>query len=199
MNSHFRPPDHPKTTRAAEGLERRLWTLAEIEAMVQAGIIDEDERFELIDGEVVPMSPKGAKHEHIKISLSKWWTRRLPDGIEIAQETTLRLNPNGFLEPDFVFFPSKTKIVDISPRTIFLAVEVADTSMRYDTGRKAQIYATHAVAVLWVIDAETLRTHCFSKPSSEGYLDRRVVEPLERLEMPFASDLSIKLGELPLI
>ena len=199
MNSHFRPPDHPKTTRAAEGLERRLWTLAEIEAMVQAGIIDEDERFELIDGEVVPMSPKGAKHEHIKGSLLKWWFRRLPNGIECIPETTLRLDPNGFLEPDFVFFPSKTKIVDISPRTIFLAVEVADTSMRYDTGRKALIYANHAVAMLWVIDAETLRSHCFSKPSSEGYLDRRVVEPHELLDMPFATDLSIKLGELPLI
>ncbi len=199
MNSHFRPPDHPKTTRAAEGLERRLWTLAEIEAMVQAGIIDEDERFELIDGEVVPMSPKGAKHEHIKISLNKWWARRLPDGLEIAQETTLRLDQNGFLEPDFVFFPSKTRIVDIRPKTILLAVEVADTSMRYDSGRKAQIYATHSVSMLWVIDAETLRTHCFSKPSAEGYLDRRVVEPNERLEMPFAPDLSIKLAELPLI
>lgn len=64
------------TTRAAEGLERRLWTVAEIEAMVQAGIIEEDERFELIDGEVVPMSPKGIRHEVIKGSLLKWWYRR---------------------------------------------------------------------------------------------------------------------------
>ncbi len=199
MNSHFRPPDHPMTTRAAEGLERRLWTLAEIEAMVQAGIIDEDERFELIDGEVVPMSPKGAKHEHIKISLNKWWARRLPDGIEFAPETTLRLDQNGFLEPDFVFFPSKTKIIDISPKTILLAVEVADTSMRYDTGRKAQIYAAHDVALLWVVEAESLRTHRFSKPSSEGYLERRVIEPNELLDFHFAPELSIKLAELPLI
>ena len=61
MNTHFRPPGTPVSTRAAEGLERRVWTVAEIEAMVAAGIIDEDERFELIDGEVVPMSPKGAQ------------------------------------------------------------------------------------------------------------------------------------------
>jgi Uma2 family endonuclease len=199
MNTHFRPPDLPMTTQAAEGLPRRLWTLAEIEAAVQAGIIDEDERFELIDGEVVPMSPKGAKHEHIKISLNKWWAKRLPDGIEIAQETTLRLDLNGFLEPDFVFFPSKTRIVDIRPKTIFLAVEVADTSMRYDTGRKAQIYASHRVALLWVIDAETLRTHCFAKPSPEGYLERRLVEPSDVLVCPFAPELSLKLAELPLI
>ena len=111
----------------------------------------------------------------------------------------MRLDQNGFLEPDFVFFPSNTKIVDISPRTILLAVEVADTSMRYDTGRKAQIYAAHGVALLWVIEAETLRTHCFNKPSAEGYLERRVVEPNELLELSFARDLSIRLSELPLI
>ncbi len=199
MNSHFRPPDLPMTTQGAEGLARRLWTVAEIEAMVEAGIILEDERFELIDGEVVPMSPKGAKHEHIKGSLIKWWMRRLPEGIEFIPETTLRLDLNGFLEPDFVFFRSKTKIEDIGPKTILLAVEVADTSMRYDTGRKAQIYATHGVDMLWVVDAGTLRTHCFSKPSVEGYLERRVVEPNEVLDLPFAPELSIKLAELPLI
>jgi Uma2 family endonuclease len=199
MNSHFRPPDLPMTTQGAEGLARRLWTVAEIEAMVEAGIILEDERFELIEGEVVPMSPKGAKHEHIKISLNKWWVKRLPDGIEIAPETTLRLDLNGFLEPDFVFFRSNTKIADISPKTVLLAVEVADTSMRYDTGRKAQIYATHGVDMLWVIDAGTLRTHRFAKPSAEGYLERRVVEPNEVLDLPFAPGLSLKLAELPLI
>ena len=56
----------PPTTQAAEGLPRRPWTVAEIEAAVAAGIIDEDERFELLGGEVVPMSPKGARHELVK-------------------------------------------------------------------------------------------------------------------------------------
>ena len=51
----------PETTRAAEGMPRRPWRRAEIEAMVAAGIVEEDERFELIGGEVVPMSPKGAQ------------------------------------------------------------------------------------------------------------------------------------------
>ena len=52
-----------RTTQAAEGLVRRRFTVAELEAMVAAGIIDEDERIELIGGEVVPMSPKGNHHE----------------------------------------------------------------------------------------------------------------------------------------
>jgi hypothetical protein len=61
MSAPLRRKNSPLTTRAAEGLERRRFSVAEIEAMVQAGVIEEDERFELIGGEVVPMSPKGAR------------------------------------------------------------------------------------------------------------------------------------------
>jgi Uma2 family endonuclease len=141
MNTHFRPPGTPIGTRAAEGLERRLWTVAEIEAMVAAGIIDEDERFELIDGEVVPMSPKGARHEVLKGSLNEWWVRHLPRSHRLIPETTLRLNARSFLEPDFIFFDVTTKLTGIKPDDVLLAVEVADSSLRYDTGRKADIYA----------------------------------------------------------
>jgi len=58
MNEHVRQLE-PVTTQAAEGMPRRAWTVAEVEAMVAAGIIAETERIELIGGEIVPMSPKG--------------------------------------------------------------------------------------------------------------------------------------------
>lgn len=199
MNIQLRPPGLSYVTQAAEGLERRRWTVAEIEAMVQAGIIDEDERFELIDGDVVPMSPKGIRHEVVKASLTKWWMKRLPDGVEFAQETTFRLGDSGFLEPDFVFFASATRLAGLKPSTCMLAVEVADTSLRYDTGRKAAIYAEHGVRELWAINATTLQTHIFRQPSPEGYLERRVVEPEQVLAPDFASEIAVKLAELKLV
>ena len=66
MNELLRPPFLPVTTQAAEGLRRRRFTVAEIESMVASGIIAEDERIELIGGEVVPMSPKGRRHEVLR-------------------------------------------------------------------------------------------------------------------------------------
>ncbi len=66
MNERLHLSRLPATTQAAEGLPRRRWTVAQIEEMVAKGIILEDERFELIGGEIVPMSPKGIRHELVK-------------------------------------------------------------------------------------------------------------------------------------
>ena len=199
MNIQLRPPGLSYVTRAAEGMDRRRWTVAEIEAIVAAGILGENERFELIDGEVVPMSPKGIRHEVVKSSILYFWMKRLPESVRVVQETTFRLNPASFIEPDFVFFASSTKLADLKPSNTLLAVEVADTSLRYDTGRKAKLYASHGLQELWTINAETLQTHVFSKPTDEGYLERRLIEPTELLAPSFAQNLAVKLAELPLL
>ena len=65
-----------RTTNAAEGLPRRRFTVRELERMTAAGILGEDERIELIGGEIVPMSPKGNQHEILKTALSIYWARR---------------------------------------------------------------------------------------------------------------------------
>ena len=67
-------------TRAAEGFTRRAFTVADVFRMIEAGIIDEDEQFELIEGEIVPMSPKGNQHEVIKLALNELLVVRKPDG-----------------------------------------------------------------------------------------------------------------------
>ena len=75
-----------RVTSAAEGLPRRRFTVAEVEAMVAAGVMEEDERVELIGGELVPMSPKGSSHELVKIALVDCWIRARPTARRVAQE-----------------------------------------------------------------------------------------------------------------
>ncbi len=196
MNTHFRPAGLPLTTQAAEGLARRLWTVAEIEAMVAAGILLEDERFELIDGEVVPMPAKGSRHESYKAALIDHWFRHKSNAYRIIPETTFRLGVSTFLEPDFLFYDSRSKVSEISPATSLLAVEVADTTLAYDKGRKAQIYARFGVKALWVIDVGTLETFIFGDPAEDGYRNMHVVRPDETLAPAFAPELAVKLAEL---
>ena len=168
MNTHLRPASLSISTRAAEGLDRRRWSVAEIEAMVEAGILLEDERFELIGGEIVPMSPKGVHHEVLKGHLNAYWMKRLPDRLMIIPETTFRISTDTFLEPDFLFYPRSVGVRGISPATVLLAVEVADTSLSYDRGRKAKLYASLGVPELWVIDAVKLVTRIFAGPAPDG-------------------------------
>src|ERR1700684_4548853 len=92
----------PSPTRAAEGLPRRRFTVGEVEAMVEAGIMDEDERVELIGGGLVSMSPKGNQHEAMKVALNFRWCRLCPENCRLAPETTFRLSDDTYLEPDLV-------------------------------------------------------------------------------------------------
>jgi Uma2 family endonuclease len=198
MNAALRPPEMSATTQAAEGLLRRRWSVVEIEEMVRLGILSEDERFELIGGEVVPMSPKGLRHERLKYALGRFWTRRLPEAFCVIQETTLRMDKDTFVEPDFVFFRAAEGLASLSPRTALLAVEVADSSLDYDLKRKAQLYAVHGLRELWIIDAETMTTHLRRGVSHEGYREHLTVAADEALTLPFAPEVSLRLSELVL-
>jgi Uma2 family endonuclease len=199
MNDHLRPTFLPATTQAAEGLPRRRWSVAEIEAMVAKGIILEDERFELIGGEVVPMSPRGSRHELVKKALQQYWTLLIVGGaIDLITETTLRIGQDEFYEPDFLFWPRSIPLKDVTAATALLIVEVADTSLRYDLGTKADIYARLDLCELWVIDAQTLVTTLHRQPGPAGYADAHEVAPSDLLEPAQAPHLSVRLGELSL-
>lgn len=123
MNEHVRQL-LPATTQAAEGMPRRAWTVDDIKAMVRAGIIDETERIELIGGELVPMSAKGAFHENVKRALSRHWYKALPPEWEGLTETTLWHAPCDFRELDFVFWPSSVPVRDLAPSHVQLLVEI---------------------------------------------------------------------------
>ena len=188
----------PSTTTAAEGLPRRRFTVAELEQMTAAGILDEDERIELIGGEIVPMSPKGNQHEILKIALTIYWARKLPDDLLFATETTFRLTPDTYLEPDFVFYPKATGIRGLNAETARLVVEIADSSLGYDLGIKAGLYAGFGIRELWVIDAVKLQTRIHRDPAPGGYrsiVDRPASERLVPQDLPA---LAVTLAALEL-
>jgi Uma2 family endonuclease len=186
-----------RVTSAAEGLPRRRFTVAEVEAMVAAGVMEEDERVELIGGELVPMSPKGNHHEVVKTALLRRWFRAAPDAIELTPETTFRLSEDTYLEPDVVVYPSAFEPKDLTGPGVLLVVEIADSSRRYDMGRKAKLYASFGVRELWVIDAVKLTARVFREPGAEGYGEARdftATEPIAPLFAPEA--FALRLNEL---
>ena len=189
-------PLHPHVTRAAEGLLRRRFAVAEIETMVEAGLLA-DERNELIGGELVPMSPKGNRHEVLKVALLRRWYKAAPDDVELAPETTFRLSEDTYLEPDVVVFDRATGLGRLSSQGVFLVVEISDSSLRYDMGRKAALYASFGVRELWVIDAVRLVTHVFRAPNAQGYGEIREATEEERVAPLFApAAFALRLADL---
>ena len=188
-----------RVTSAAEGLPRRRFTVAEVEAMVAAGVMEEDERVELIGGELVPMSPKGSHHEVVKSALVDRWIRARPDDCRLAQETTFRLSEDTYLEPDVVIYPRASGVDGLTGANVLLVVEIADSSLRYDIGRKAALYASFGIRELWVVDAVRLTTRVFREPAADGYRNAQDFGPAERLVPVIAPEaFAVRLDELEL-
>lgn len=184
-------------TRAAEGFPRRSFTVAEILRMVETGIIAEDENFELIDGEVVPMSPKGNQHEVIKAALLTIFARQKPDELRLAVETTLYLDERTFVEPDLCLYAKSILPEDVKGRDVLVAIEVAASSMPYDRGLKARVYARHGVGELWVVDAVSRETWVHRQPNADGQWGSVERVAAETALSPKAlPDIAIRMSDL---
>jgi Uma2 family endonuclease len=189
-------------TTAAEGFPRRAFTVADVSRMIEAGVIGEDEKFELIEGEIVMMAAKGVAHERIKSALNIAVVRALPDHLTVGVEATLRLTDRVMLEPDIAVFPkalfekSSTGFAQLDPGEACLIIEVAATSLAYDKGLKARLYARHRVAEYWVVDANERITWVHTGPSGEGWSSIIKYGPQDALTTTALPGFSIRLGEI---
>ena len=136
-------------------------------------------------------------------SLRRRWRERwyrLPEReVDLAIATTFRLSEDTYLEPDVVIYPRASGIRGLSAATALLVVEIADSSLRYDLGRKAALYASFGIRELWVIDAVRLTTRIFRVPATDGYREARDFGPQDKLVPLLAPQaFALRLDELEL-
>jgi Uma2 family endonuclease len=188
-------------TTAAEGFPRRAFTVDDISRMIAAGVIRENEKFELVEGEIVMMAAKGVAHERIKSALTVAIARALPDDLTIGVEATLRLTDMLMLEPDIAVFPKElfkksTTFAQLDPGEAHLVIEIAASSLAYDKGLKARLYARHGVKELWVIDANTSSTWVHTGPSGDGWSSIVERGAQDALTTPALPGFSIRLDAI---
>lgn len=185
-------------TRAAEGLPRRAFTVKDVERMAEIGLIGDGERIELLGGEIVPMAPKGIRHELLKAALLRHWYRSAPETLRLIPETTFRLGADTFLKPDVLVFPKGSPLARVTAEDTLLAVEIAESSLGYDLGTKAATYARFGLRELWVIDAVRLATHVHAGLGAAGYRTVTAMPAGARLAPTAAPELAVALGDLDL-
>ena len=188
-------------TTAAEGFPRRAFSVEDISRMIEAGVVREDEKFELVEGEIVVTAAKGVAHERIKSALTVAVSRALPDYLTIGVEATLRLTDMIMLEPDVAVFSKEvfkksTTFAHLDAGEAYLVIEVAASSLAYDKGLKARLYARHRVKEFWVIDANTRTTWVHTGPSGDGWSSTAEHSPQDALTTPALPGFSIRLGEI---
>jgi Uma2 family endonuclease len=151
--------------------------------LAAAGFIHEDERFELLGGEIVPMSPKGNRHEILREELSFKFAQSAPRGVFVSCEPQFNLTQDTYTAPDILVPPAAIKTPKLRASEALLVVEVADISLEYDLRTKVPLYATHGVREYWVINAVTLMTTVHRQPAGNAYAFTEEV-PGEALLVP---------------
>lgn len=186
------------TTQAAEGVPRLRWTVAEFERLGELGVFTEDDRIELIGGELVPRSPKGNRHEVVRAALHNWLRLNLPREFDYHVEPGGRADAADYFEPDFLLGPAGFDPTSIRPEDVVLLIEVAHSSLAFDTTTKAGRYASFGVREYWVVNAVSLATRVHRGASAAGYTEVETVAADEPLTSLLAPPLALTLADLRL-
>lgn len=137
----------------------------------------------------------------MRSSRARWSTFGFDHGPTLPPNPGNDLSPQRrhLLEPDVVIYPRTSGLRGLTGANVLLVVEIADSSLRYDTGRKAALYASFGIRELWVIDAVRLTTRVFREPAADGYRDVRDFGPADRL-LPLIApeEFAVKVEELDL-
>lgn len=144
-------------------------TGADVLAMTSAGVLPEGRGYELIEGVLVKMAAQYDPHVRMISQLLRKLNATVPEELLIASAPSIFFSDQTMLEPDIAIFPLDMKSTDVRGDDILLAIEVSDTTLRYDLGKKAKLYAAHGVEHYWVFDVTAERLHRHSGPRESGY------------------------------
>jgi Uma2 family endonuclease len=183
-------------------VRRHRFTVEEYQKMGQAGIFHEDDRLELMDGEVLEMSPIGWRHVHcvrqLNRILSRFADRRTTNGkrYEVAVQDPFILDEHGEPQPDLVLLlnPPVGRLPGFEE--VALALEVADTSLAYDRNVKLPRYAETGIPETWLVDLKADRIEVHSEPSPGGYRKTTRYARGERVESATLPDLTFDASEV---
>lgn len=133
----------------------------------QMGHIFSGERVELIRGWVVEMSPMGTPHQWVCTKLNRMLVEAIGVGAEVRAQLPFAASDDSEPEPDFAIV--KEIVPDRTPSTALLIIEASDTTLRFDQGIKADLYAESLVPEYWVVDVNARVVEVRSQPRQGNY------------------------------
>jgi Uma2 family endonuclease len=175
----------------------RLLSVEEYHRMVAAGILDEDERVELLEGVIVAMTPQSVPHARRIEWLTRYLVRTLGDEYAVRPQLPLTLGNRNEPEPDLAVVRVESTSEDRHPSGAVLVVEVAGESLRRDRRVKAAVYARAGIPEYWIVNLEARDVEVLSDPDPAtgtyrktrtcGTAETLTSEALHQLAFPVAA------------
>ena len=181
------------------GVRKYSFTVDEFAKMGEAGIFTEDDRVELIDGEIREMAPIGSLHAGIVDRLTVTLVELLRRSAIVRVQNPVQLDQHNEPQPDISILASRDDYYTTGhpePRDTLLVIEVADSSLAYDLHEKAPRYARSMVPEVWVVDLEAEVVRVFTQPGPSGYANERVAARGAAIASTSVEGLRIDVNEV---
>jgi Uma2 family endonuclease len=153
-------------------IEKRTFTVAEYERMGEAGILSENDRVELVEGEIINMSPIGKRHAACVGRLTQILTLLFQRAAILWVQNPVRLDDYSEPQPDIAVLRPRDDFYGNSlptPADVLLVVEVSDSTLEYDRQIKLPLYARAGVPEVWIINLANEVIETYSQPSGGSY------------------------------
>jgi Uma2 family endonuclease len=179
--------------------KRHRVTVNEYHRMGEAEIFSEDDRVELINGEIIDMTPIGSRYASVVDELNYRLIRQIAGTYRIRVQNPLQLAEDTEPQPDLAIVRRRSDRyagAHPAPQDVLLLIEVADTSASYDRSVKIPLYARHSIPEVWLVDLADESVEVFRNPALTGYVDVDRHERGESLKPLLMPEVEIDLVDL---
>jgi Uma2 family endonuclease len=175
------------------------FTVEDYHRMAEAGILGEDDRVELIEGEIVEMPPIGSPHGGTVKAFIHLFSKRVGDRALVAAQDPVRLSDISEPQPDLMLLRPRSDFYRGShptPADVLLLVEVADTSAAYDRSVKLPLYARAGITEYWLVDLERGVVEVHRSPGGDRYGEVQVFAAGARVSPASLPDVELGVTEI---
>lgn len=168
--------------------------------MGEAAILGQDDRVELIDGELIDMAPIGQDHAGTVDALTHTLVLAFSGQAIVRVQNPLRLDRFSEPQPDIAVLRPRSDFyrrgAPPGPPDVLLVIEVADTSLNYDRGVKLPLYARAGVAEVWIVDLRRRVMEAYREPTRDGYTKMATLGPADTVFPTLMPGIGLMLHEI---
>ncbi len=178
---------------------KHRFTVAEYYRMAETGVLRPDARVELLNGEIIDMSPIGPFHGGVTNYLTDAFSAAAKGRWKLSVQNPIRLNDHSEPQPDLALLrpaPDFYRRRHPEPDDVFLLIEVADSSLEQDREQKLPAYGRAGIPEMWIVNLNELTVEVYREPHFEGYASKAVLRAGEQARPTAFPDVNVDVGEL---